>query len=355
MDRAPLRVLLIEDVDADAFLTARYLKRIHPDAVVERVATAEQGLAQLAEAGFDLVLCDQRLGGAMSGIGFVRDARARYADLAIIILTAYGDEETVADALRAGASDYLAKARLTEDSLAGAIRHAQTAHAGERAQRAAEAARLASEERYHGPFTRSLGGMFRLAADGRVLDCNPASARILGYATSEEVQAHNALEFFADPFDAARLIERIRHERILTNVEITFRRPDGQPFPVLMNAWIAEIDGVKCFEGQFLDIGDRSRAEAAEREATTLRTVTQVANAASHEINNPLSVIMGNLVMLTDAAGADTREVARLAKIKDAVTRIRDVVTRLAHITHLEVDQIAGGRENRLKLPDRSD
>ena len=115
--------------------------------------------------------------------------------------------------LRAGASDYLPKARLTEDSLASAIRHEQAAHVGERARRAAEAALLASEERYHGLFTRSLGGMFRLAADGRVLDCNPASARILGYATSEDVQAHNALEFFADPVDAARLIERIRHER----------------------------------------------------------------------------------------------------------------------------------------------
>ena len=94
---------------------------VYPDTVMERVETAEQGLARLAEGALDLVLCDQRLGG-MSGIGFVRDARARHPDLPIIILTAYGDEETVADALRAGASDYLAKARLTEDSLAGAIR-----------------------------------------------------------------------------------------------------------------------------------------------------------------------------------------------------------------------------------------
>jgi PAS domain S-box-containing protein len=354
MDRPPLRVLLVEDLDADAFLTTRYLRKVDPDAVVERVETAEEGLARLAEGGFDLVLCHHRLS-AMSGIDFVRSARIRHADLPIVILAGHGDEEIAAAALRAGASDYLPKTRLTEESLAVAIRHALAAHAGERARRAAEAALLASEERYRGLFARSVGGMFRLAADGRVLDCNPASARILGYATTEEVQAHNALEFFADPAEAGRLIERIRHERILTNVEITFRRPDDQRFPVLMNAWIADIDGVKCFEGQFLDIGDRSRAEAAEREATALRTVTQLANAASHEINNPLSVIMGSVTMLADAAGPDAPGTARMARIRDAVARIRDVVARLTHITRIEVDQSAGGGDNRLKLPDRID
>ena len=119
-----------------------------------------------------------------------------------------------------------------------------------------------------------------------------------------------------------------------------------------MNAWIAEIDRAKCFEGQFLDIGDRSRAEAAEREATALRTVTQLANAASHEINNPLSVIMGSVSMLADATGPDAPGAARLGidGWPDP-----DAVARLTHITRLEVDQGAGGRDNRLKLPDRSD
>ena len=351
---APLRILLIEDLDTDAFLTTRHLRRVHPDAVVERVDSAEAGLARLTADGFDVVLCDHNLG-AMTGSDFVRTARALYADLPIVILTGQADLKVVADVLHAGASDYLSKARLTDDSLANAIRHAQAAHVSERARRAAEAALRASEARYRGLFTRSLGGMFRLATDGRVIDCNEASARILGYATLEEVRAHNAVEFFADPADAPRLLERIRQARVLTNVAIMFRRPDGGAVPVLMNAWVAEVDGVKCFEGQFLDIADRSRAEAAEREATTLRTVTQLANAASHEINNPLSVIVGHLVMLADAAGTDGPGAARLAKIKDAVARIRDVVTRLARITHLEVDQSAGGRDNRLKLPERGE
>jgi PAS domain S-box-containing protein len=131
------------------------------------------------------------------------------------MLSGHGDEQVVADAFRAGASDYLSKAGLTEDSLATAIRHAISAHESARVHRAAEDALRASEERYHGLFDRNLGGMFRLAADGRVLDCNPASARILGYGSVEEVRAHNSIEFFADPADAPRLIERIRQERFL--------------------------------------------------------------------------------------------------------------------------------------------
>jgi signal transduction histidine kinase len=87
----------------------------------------------------------------------------------------------------------------------------------------------------------------------------------------------------------------------------------------------------------------------------TLLMVAKLANSASHEINNPLPVIMGNVTMLGDAVGADPAAAARLARIKDAVGRIRDVVGRLTQITRLEIDTALQDPAERLRLPDPRD
>ncbi len=70
--------------------------------------------------------------------------------------------------------------------------------------------------------------------------------------------------------------------------------------------------------------------------AFTLRSVTTLATAASHEINNPLGVIKGNLQLLV-------REIAVVGPARDriesalrACEAIQEIVTRMAHITRLE-------------------
>jgi diguanylate cyclase len=53
-----------------------------------------------------------------------------------------------------------------------------------------------SEEHYRLLFERSLAGVYRLAPDGRILDCNDACLRILGYASREEYLSHAGRDSF---------------------------------------------------------------------------------------------------------------------------------------------------------------
>lgn len=63
-------------------------------------------------------------------------------------------------------------------------------------------------------------------------------------------------------------------------------------------------------------------------------TSTRLANTLAHELNNPLTVVMGHLMLLE---GLSDREVAdRAARARTAVDRIVEVVRRLRHITRLE-------------------
>jgi len=65
-----------------------------------------------------------------------------------------------------------------------------------------------------------------------------------------------------------------------------------------------------------------------------LRAVTRLANAAAHEINNPLAIILGHLQLL--ARDVETTGRHRLDAALAASDRIQDIVRRLTRITRLK-------------------
>ena len=69
----------------------------------------------------------------------------------------------------------------------------------------------------------------------------------------------------------------------------------------------------------------RQRAEAAERESESLRAVAKLAFAAAHDINNPLSVITGQLHFLAK----EQPDSPRVAAIEKAAWRIQAIVSQM--------------------------
>jgi len=130
---------------------------------------------------------------------------------------------------------------------------------------AALAERRRSEESLRALFDRNLAGMFRSRRDGRVLECNVAFARLLGYRSREEVLACNAKEFYLDAKDRERLLRLLRPGAVVNNEELQLRRADGAPLWGLVH--LREVaDGPSTYlEGIIIDITDRKTAELAGR------------------------------------------------------------------------------------------
>jgi DNA-binding response OmpR family regulator len=80
---------------------------------------------------------------------------------------------------------------------------------------------------------------------------------------------------------------------------------------------------------------ERADGERSRREMAALRAVHNLSLAASHEINNPLAIIMGYLQLLERSAGADVTLIRRIASMKEAAVRIRDVITFMGQIESL--------------------
>ncbi len=62
--------------------------------------------------------------------------------------------------------------------------------------------------------------------------------------------------------------------------------------------------------------------------------MTQLANAAGHEINNPLSVITGHLHFLAKNPAVPPE---RVRQMDDAASRIREIVLQMLNVTRVEL------------------
>lgn len=108
---------------------------------------AEEALALLDTSHFDLVVTDMRLG-SMSGLDLCRRATETRPTLPVVVFTGFGDMNSVIDALRAGATDFVPKPgnpKELEQALGHAVRRAL-----EHRRLGEEVTRLRTEvEKYH--------------------------------------------------------------------------------------------------------------------------------------------------------------------------------------------------------------
>jgi signal transduction histidine kinase len=85
--RTTSRILLVEDNDAVRDLTATNLREFF--AGVDEAADADTALAMLAGGGFDAVVSDIVMPGALDGVGLAREIRRRWPGMPIVLVSGY--------------------------------------------------------------------------------------------------------------------------------------------------------------------------------------------------------------------------------------------------------------------------
>lgn len=102
---------------------------------------------------------------------------------------------------------------------------------------------------------------------------------------------------------------------------------------------------VKCVYGTAVDITEQKQTEAAIVEAARLRALMQTAGAAAHEINQPLSVIVGMSQILLCNLPVDDPDWGYLQDIMKAGIKISEIITRMRNIRQYATRQYIGNTE----------
>lgn len=131
-----LCVLLVDDDEVDRMAVRRALQA--SDLAVEITEATSPKVARdlLSTRSFDCVLLDFRLP-EQNGLSLVNQLRQAGVAIPIIVLTGQGDEQIAVELMKAGASDYMVKTRISEESLSQLLRNAIRVYQAEQREGAA--------------------------------------------------------------------------------------------------------------------------------------------------------------------------------------------------------------------------
>src|SRR5258707_9365064 len=107
-----LRILHIEDSEADSLLVQQRLLREGLDCHLDRVETREQFEQALRHTPFDLILADCKLP-RFSGLEALTLTKSLHPNIPFVFLSGTIGEEAAIESLRNGATDYVLKDRLS--------------------------------------------------------------------------------------------------------------------------------------------------------------------------------------------------------------------------------------------------
>lgn len=228
----PLNLLLVEDSDIDARLLVYDLQQAGFDVTMQRVQTAQEMRAALAQGEWDAVISDYRLP-TFSAPDALEVARESGRDLPFLVVSGTIGEETAVQIMRAGAHDYLMKGNLNR--LAEALRREIREARVREERRRGEIALRESEGRFRMLFERSNDAIFVVdKKSGRYLDANQAAEKLTGRPISE---IKNLTVFDIAPEGARERLEGISAEQQTFDFgEVVYIRPDGSTRTALLSA-----------------------------------------------------------------------------------------------------------------------
>jgi PAS domain S-box-containing protein len=261
-----LRLLILEDNDADAELIIHTLRRNDFEPEWRQVETEEDFLECL-DPSLDIILADYTLP-QFDAWRALEILKGKKLDIPVIIVTGTISEETAVECIRIGASDYLLKDRMTR--LGPAVTHALE-------EKRLRAEKKASREKidYQARLLSHVHDAV-IATDPRfnLTFWNRSAEKIYGFKP-DEVLGHSAGEILKAPDFGIKRDEDVRqfNENGYFSGEVVHHRRNGEPVPIETTIMSfkderGRIAGHVCVNR---DISERLKAEKALRESQSIQ------------------------------------------------------------------------------------
>ena len=162
--------------------------------------------------------------------------------------------------------------------------------------------KLADSERKYKTLVEDINDGYFVLAEGNIIYCNNAFARMHGYDT-QEVEGRHYLEFVAAesrPAVEAAYADSRKGLRSASRLEYLRLNREGRHLPTEIMAKLSSFGGQAANIGVCRDISERVELERKNREVEKLGALANLAGSLAHEINNPLTAIKMNLQLFSE-------------------------------------------------------
>lgn len=203
----------------------------------------------------------------------------------------------------------------------------------------------AAEAQIRELFTGIPVALYRVGADGTILDANPALAAVLGLDDVGSLIGRSAFDFYVDKRDVQNFRDLMSKNDVVRDAEARLRRTDGSIVTVSETARAVHDDEGRLvyFEGAMEDITqqklafeERERLERQLMQAQRLDAVGRLAGGIAHDFNNLLAVITNFAGFLLEELPEEDQRRGDAMEIRKAADRGARLVKQLLAFSRKE-------------------
>jgi PAS domain S-box-containing protein len=168
------------------------------------------------------------------------------------------------------------------------------------------------------------------ADDGVIIYESPAARALLKY--DEPQEGMSVISRWSRKEDRQAYLEDLRKTGAVDGREIRYKRADGEEFWCALSSRLIDYRGQEVIVSSLADLTERKAVEAEMarqrdmlHQSEKLSALGELLAGVAHEINNPLSVVVGQSLLLKETA-KDEQTSDRAEKIGNAADRCARIV-----------------------------
>lgn len=334
-----IRILHLEDNPVDAELVSMTLASDGLQCDIVHVDNKDEFIAKLSSGDYDVILSDYSLP-QFDGLTALWIVRELNPEIPFILLSGMLGEEVATDSIKAGATDYVLKQRITR--LAPSVKRALRETDERLQRRRAEEALIESEEKYRILVDNLDIGVTLISPEMKIVTCNHQvktwfpvidSNNRLGITTDYDIFCPEQYEVQGDACPVALTIKNgQKHECVrvlrIDDTEKSFRFI-ATPVKDSKGTIQGVIEIMEDVTEKINSEKERKVLEERLQQAQKMEAIGTLAGGIAHDLNNILSPILVYTEMILLETPPGSNQELKLREVLSATERARDLIGQI--------------------------
>ena len=338
-----INILIVDDNEDHQLLMEEALKQFMQNANVVFAGTGEECILKLSKGAYDVIVIDFNLSD-MNGLEVLRNINCKEHNYAVIMVTAFGDENVAVEAMKLGASDYIVKSEDYLKRLPAIVHKVMQEPKLKKEKEEVENKLRMSELRYKTLIDNMIDVVFTADKELNILSVNLASQRVFEYS-SEDTKNLNFFDLIHEE-DKEKIIDCIKgsfvgRREFLEGFEFRIKTGNDRIKDVQLNAKVDydKNGDVTQIEGVVRDITGRKEFEQKLFQIDKLNALGLQSSGVAHEFNNILGIILGYLeIVKMEINDENVQILDSLNVIEKAARDGAEIVDKIQQFSRIKKD-----------------